>query len=318
MLAAEGNSIPSPSPIPSTFTQQPYNPYKARIEERERREAVEATNQETKTAVVNAPVEQTTVTSSVTVPPVYTPAATMPQSDAMYAELLKQAETERQKLLEESAAKDAAIQNLLKEQQELEEIRRQQRIQESLSNEAFAELSSIDPEDAKRLSATVLNAAQASLAPIQKEIQEQKRVLDERLTMQQQQVADINNARILSEINAAHPDLAQIIRTPEYSQFMAQKDGYSVKTRGDRAMEEFRAGNAAYLINLLGEFKSNSGSLPQVATVAPVQMASNNAIPPEPSKPEMTLAELNAQFRMGMDRDEYSKRLRELRAANKT
>lgn len=250
------------------------------------------------------------------------PAPVAPQIDPIRLAQMEaerqQLAAERQQLLDRSKAQDQAIQNLLQSQQELETLKRQQEIAKSLSEEQFAQLESIEPEDAKRIRESMVAATQAATMPLYKELAETRRLAEERAVQAAQEAERVRIQMLTQQITAKHPDFFTLQNTEEYRRFMSQRDGKSVKTRDDRAAEEFKAGNVEYVNDLLDQLKGTIPSADHIASVAPVQTAySASLVDPAPAAPTMTLRDLNDQYQMRqISHEQYREGLKQLRAAN--
>lgn len=254
---------------------------------------------------VQAPVSQ----------PAYTPPpATDPVVDQY---LMNQLEQERRALAARNAEQEQVIQNLLTAQQELDQIKAQQELQAAMAAEAFDDLETVDPEDAKRITNKVLNVTQRAIEPLRQEIEQQRRTADERLQAQQYQFEVQHRAEMNRRITEVHPDFLALQHNPAYHAFMQQRDGLSSKTIDQRAAEEFRAGNADYIIDVLNRLKGTIPSATQITTVAPVQTASSVATAAtDPQAPPLTLKELNDRFQMRqITPDEYKRQVQAARAA---
>lgn len=247
-------------------------------------------------------------------PPMYVQPPTVPVVDQY---LLQQLAQERDRLSAELGEKDKVIGNLLTTQQELAALKQQAQMQEALAATNFDGLETVDPEDAKRISAAVLAATQATIAPLQKQLEDERQRIQAQTQQQMQYMEQQRIQSLNQQVLSVHPDFFQLQSSPAYHAFMSQRDGLSSKTRDQRAAEEFMAGNTAYVIDMLNQMKGASPSPAQIATVAPVQSAPAAPAAPAAQTPPMTLRELNDL--MGtrqITHDEYRARLKELRAAN--
>lgn len=272
-------------------------------------------------AVQPTQVVPTTQTTSVTpvvqpsVQPVATPTAPVSTVDNY---LLQELKRERDQLVAALNEREQVINSLLPSQQELNTLKQQRAMQEALSAVNFAELESVDPEDAKKISASVLTAAQAPISALQKELEEQKKQIQQQLQQQRQSAEQQRINMLNQQVLAAHPDFFQLQNSPAYHAFMSQRDGLSVETRDQRAAREFVAGNTAYVIDLLNQMKGQSLDPVQIATVAPVQTATAAPVPAagdSQSQYKWTLKELNDAYITGVvSQDEYKKLVPEARA----
>ena len=313
--------------LPPAFRRSAVNPYKDKAEEFYK--GLEAAEQRPlsdflppnapQTPAEPAPQPEPTPQPELTPQPSvdYTP----PQynNDPALMMRIQQMEQDRAALIQQIEQQNQAIANLAESQRELDTIKAQQDIYANLDQQTFDSLSSLDPEDAKKLSAGLLNATSRSIAPLREELAQQRQLIEQRAQQQRQEmeVARIKalNARVL----AAHPDFYQLANSKQYRDFMAQRDGLSSKTRDMRAAEEFAAGNVEYVIDMLNRIKGTTPPVANVQTVAPVQIATTAGVTPNaPAQPATmdSLEELNRQFsRRQITHDEYRRRLAALRAA---
>lgn len=187
---------------------------------------------------------------------------------------------------------------------------REQAMQNALPEESFEDLDTIGAEDAKRLSDRVLGATSKSLDEIRKELAAQRDLIA-------QTAGKARESAIEQEILRAHPDFYTLVKTPEYTNFVQQRDGLSTKTKAQRLLEEFSAGNTAYVIDVLNQFKGGKPSVQSIASVAPVQTptyaypAANN-----PQQSQYTLRELNDLYQTRqISHDKFREELSKIRAA---
>ena len=311
--------------VPPAFRKAPINPYKERVEQTlgELR-AMDTTPQPNPALNTPEPAQ----------PPQSTqPQTAQPQQPAQSQQLAQQAvpygqqhfdymaamnqqlEAERRKHAEEVAAYQHQAQQLAQERDQLQAFRQQVEAQAALSPKAFEGLESTDPNDAYRISAAVLNATQAPIQALRAELQQQRDELSRSLAQHQHQLQQHRVNELSSRVLGAHPDFYQFQHTPEYINYMSQRDGLSSKTRGERAAEEFMAGNTEYVIDMLNKAKGQAPSIAPMTTVPPVQVASSVQPAAAVTTPGFTLAELNqAMQTRSISHDEYRKRLGELRA----
>lgn len=315
-VATQPNQV---SAIPSAFKRVPINPHSEKV--KEGLSQVQAPTETPQPQPPAMPLPQPSVEPLPQPPvsPIYPPQNMQPQMtyDPRAVAALQQVEGERQRLAQENAAAQQTINNLLSAQQELENLKQRQALQESLSQEAFNDLGTVDPEDAKRISAAVLNAAAPAMTAMQQELNKTKQMLAEsqqQMTarMEQQRVQQLNQ-RLLQ----AHPDFVNLQNDPSYVAFMNQRDGLSSQTRDQRAAQEFTAGNVDYVIDLLNQLKGVQPSAAQIASVAPVQTANTaSATPTQTKEAPLDLHTLNSMYQMRqITHDEYRAKLKEWRAA---
>lgn len=328
------NQEPAARPMSSSFRSVPSNPYQERaVQTRQQIADLEQANaqqiqspaptqQVAGTAVpsTQVPAQQVSAPSAPTTPPpplptqnAQVPAQPQPQqyTDPAVLAQLQQLQQERMYLQEQNARQAEAIQQLSVANQEYNALKQRAELQAAITDEAFGELSSVDTEDAKAISRATLNAVQQAMAPVYERLQQ---------TQQQQQVIDqraaerVEQQRLLSlrdKVLAAHPDFDQIQSTPEYLNYMKQRDGLSSQTRDQRAAQEFRAGNTEYVIDMLNQFKGQSPSVQSIQTVAPVQAAAGSPAP-APQQQTYTLRELNNLYHTGQITPEQYRELKPL------
>lgn len=336
---------PSGAPISKAFTRTPINPYQQRAADQ--RAAMQQGGDPTpQPAPQPAPTPQPALVpppakpNPITTPPAPQPAtqpavpptaptpaqapapAPTPNHDDIYrqmeAQFQAQLQRERQAWEQEKSQYNQTIQNLTQRSNEYDQLKAQQEMAKALSDEAFAGLEGVDVEDARRIGAVALTAANAQMAGMRKEIEEQRKLLQQGIEHQQAEAMKLRIQQLNSEVMAQHPDFFQIMQTPEYRTFMAQRDGYSSKTRDQRAAEEYANGNSAYVINLLNELKGSRPNVQDVMSVAPVQTA-QQPMPSTgtPGAPQYTLKELNDLYQMRhITHEQYREELKKLRAAN--
>lgn len=200
-------------------------------------------------------------------------------------------------LMDEHRKLSGAYQELLSRQAEYDELQRQAAARASLNAEAFKDLATVDPDDAVAISGQVMNATNAELAAIRKEMADLRASAMERdkqtaEAFAQQRMFDVNR-----RIMAAHPDYDTFRKSKQYADYMGQRDGLSSQTRDQRCAAEYMAGNADYVIDMLNRAKGASNVPADVAVVPPVQVAQGVATPPA-SRPTMTLGDLNALYQI--------------------
>lgn len=246
-----------------------------------------------------------------------TPAPTPTQVlDPRVISAYQQSEAERLRLAQELETQRETINNLLKSQQELDQLKQRQALQDSLNQDAFADLGTVDPEDAKKISNAVLNAT----APVMTAIQQENARLRQQIAESQEQIAARLEQQRIQQLNqrllAAHPDFIQLQNDPAYIAFMNQRDGLSHMTRDQRAAQEFSAGNVDYVIDMLNQLKGVQPSADSITSVAPVQTAAAAQVSQQVATPPMDLRTLNSLYQMRqISHDEYREKLKELRAA---
>lgn len=262
----------------------------------------------------------------VTPAPASTPAPA-PQQQTYDPAMVHQLMMERQQLLQEreELARQAQERNdlaaaLAQEREELSKYRQQQQLQNALPKDVFDSLESIDPDEAKRITEAVLQATQQIVAPVQQAVSQQEQRANEVLLQARQDAARARVERQNAEIMRVHPDFFTILNSPQYAEFMSQRDGLSSKTLDQRAAEEYTMGNTAYVIDLLNKFKGANATPPvseTAYTVPPIQAAGSNAVAaPSAEEPNYSLRDLNNLYQTRrIGHEQYLEMLKRLRAA---
>lgn len=247
-------------------------------------------------------------------PPVAPIPPAAPQYNPEDVQRLYDGYTQAQQQVQQQAEQMKAMQARL---DEYDQLRRQAAIQAAIPDDAFSELGTVDPEDARHIGQTVLQSVSAPLDSIRQELAEQRQMIAQQQQANQQFAAQSRLQTLSNEVLKAHPDFYNLMNTAEYKTFMSQRDGYDSKSRDQRAAEELMAGNPAYVVDLLNRFKGARPSVQSIASVAPVQTPTQTAAPAAPAAPDYTLRELNDLYQMRrISHDEYIDRLKKLRAAN--
>lgn len=335
---------PAARPMSSAFRGVPSNPYQERaMQTRQQVADIEAANAQQLQSPVptpqvggtavpnqqgqmqgvtppNVPVQrqvQPINTPSTQTPPPAPAPQTAPQPapqqypDPALAAQLQQLQQERMYLMEQNARQMEAIQHLQAANQEYNALKQRAELQASLSEDAFGELSTVDAEDAKAISRATLNAVQKAMAPVYERLQQQQQQMYDQNAMQQTRLEQQRLFSLRDRILAAHPDLEAIQSSPEYKQYMSQRDGLSSQTRDERAAQEFRAGNTDYVIDMLNQFKGQTPSVQSIQTVAPVQSAAGSPVATS-QQPVYTMRELNNLYHTGQITPEQYRELKPL------
>lgn len=189
--------------------------------------------------------------------------------------------------------------------------------QKFANNDTFAGLETVDADDARKIlqmSAEVFSEPLQATREQMQQMQTQMRQQQEYLA---QQTAAMRSQRARDELLSAHPDFFDLYdNNVAFRQFLNQRDGLSSQTREQRAIAEYNAGNAPYLIDMINQFKGVKPKADDMKTVAPVQVAQSvpNAQPAAPLR--YTLADLNYFMQTGqISQDQYRAELNKLRAA---
>lgn len=227
------------------------------------------------------------------------PPAGFPAYDAQWQQQLmaeRQAYAQReQQWLQAMQQQQAELEAARKAQAELDAYKQQAALQQQLaSDEVFNSFQTLAPDEARQLVQIATGATQQMMQQQREELARQQAAWAQHQQQMQQQTQQQARQRTSQEILAKHPDFYNLYNTPQFQQFMMQRDGLSSKTREQLATEEFYAGNSAYVIDLLDKYK---GAKPQTAPmqqVPPAQVASTAGTPQGgQQQPALTLGELN-------------------------
>lgn len=241
-------------------------------------------------------------------PPYYPPVAQRDSGmEKAYNDLTSAYEQQRQQIAE-----------LQKENDEYKRVYERASMYASIPDDYFDSMESIDAADARRISQVSIDAVQSAVEPIRRELEETRQLVAQRDAETKQRFEQERLGSLTRQVLSAHPDYFSIAQTPQYVNFINGRDGYSSQTRDQVAAQEFAAGNAAYVIDLINRFKAGNTSAQNIATVAPVQAASSytgDVRQGEP-KPSLTLHELNNLYQTGRIRyDDYIKEARRVKEA---
>lgn len=240
------------------------------------------------------------------------------------ATLQRQLEAERRAWAQKEAQWQAAYQQQQETlnqygqmAQEYNALKKQAELNQQLSNdELFSGMSSVDAEDARRIISVTAQTLQQPLDNMQAQLQRQQQQLAQQQQYIDQQVYRMQQAKASQELQAAHPDFAQLVNDPAFIQFAQQRDGYTSRSREQTAWEEFNRGNSAYVINMVNEFKGVKPTTSTIQSAPPVQVASS-AVSPQAqpqAAPRYTLGELNNLMQMRqITPDQYRVLLNEYR-----
>jgi len=217
-------------------------------------------------------------------------------------------------LMQKLQEQDTAINNLMESQKDYANLK----AQNNADNIDFGELATIDVDDAKRISSGILKAISAELAPIRAALQQQQQYAQQSVQWQEQQFIKQKAQDTVQKILAKHPDFVALQSDPAYLKFVRQRDGKSSQTRDARAAFEFQNGNVDYIVDLLNQFKQQQPQSNSIASVAPVQTATNPSAPAGPAVQLPTLNQLNSWMQMRqITPDQYRQILAKIRAAQK-
>lgn len=204
-------------------------------------------------------------------------------------------------------------------QQEYNTLKQQADINQKLSSdELFANLTSLDSDDARQLVQLTAQTLQAPLDNMRQEIQKQQEAIAQQQAYINNQVLRMQQQRATQDLYAAHPDFGQLAYDPGFTQFVQQRDGYTSRTREQTAWDEFNKGNSEYIIQMINEYKGMAPKPENMQVVPPVQVANGAVSQPQqgPVTPRFTLAELNNLMQMRqITPDQYREYLNEYRQA---
>lgn len=246
-----------------------------------------------------------------------------PQQSSVQQPVYPQYELDNRALKELAAERDALRYQLSQYQEAQKQWERQNaeaRLMSQLDESPeLRDLDSVDPEDARRIAYAASRVMQSRVDDMQKELDAQRAAAQQGWAAWQQNERAKAEELAAKQVLAAHPDFFDLYKnSTAFTDFLQGHDGYSSKTRDQQAMEEFYAGNTAYVIDLVDRFKGIQRQHTQPTSVAPVQVA-GAAVSQQPRQTQVsyTLADLNnlMQTRQ-ISQDEYREKLKAWRAAN--
>ena len=228
-------------------------------------------------------------------------------------ERINQAQQEQfQQLQARYAEQNTTIDNLLKAQQEYDQLKA---AQDATANFDYGQLTTVDPEDAKAITKNIINAVQAQLEPIKRRINDQDKQMQAATDYQERRFQQQQAAATLNKILDKHPDFLSLKDNPNYIHYLKQRDGLSSYTIDQRAASEFQLGNADYVINMLDQFKSQQPNVNSINSVAPVQTTNQTVAPAAPVQQLPTLRELNSMMQMRqITPEQYRELLKQIRS----
>lgn len=203
-------------------------------------------------------------------------------------------------------------------QAELERYKqRDELLQKLSSDEAFADMDTVTPDDARRIIQMAAEVTRPALQQTQESLAEQQRMMVQQQEALRQDLARARQQQVAQEILSQHPDFYDLYNRPDFKSYMSARDGYNSKNREQLATEEFYAGNSAYIVDLLNRFKGTLPKQQDIQQVPPVQVAGNTAMPTQPvMQPQFTLAELNSLMQTRrITPEQYRAELNKLRQA---
>lgn len=267
------------------------------------------------TAVPQPPMQNTPVQ----------PANPAPQFDAtrFAYERMQQLEAERNQMaqrLQQQEQNYAALQAQFNEQQQARQLQEQYNsLAASINRDLGEKLQSVDEADAYQIVDATLAAATPMLNEMRNRMDALQRSIDSKFQQQQALAFQQQQAATREAVLRAHPDFYQLALDPAYQAYMREKDGLSSRTRDDAALAEFQAGNAAYIIELLNQYKNRGAAVTApVGTVPPIETATAYSAPvPQINSQQQTddQAELLRLIQThAISPDEFKARLDKLRS----
>ena len=234
--------------------------------------------------------------------------------DPMLAERLA---AEREQFRQAYGAQAKELDELRAKAAELDDIKRRASVRADVQQKMLDGLSSVTPEDAQAISESVLTMADQRLDPLKQQLEQQRREFEEATARQRAELERSRREMLNGRILAAHPDFYQIMNTPEYRQYVTQRDGKSSETRDVRAAREYLNGNTDYVVDMISQFKASRAGAARPDAVPPAQVAPGG-VPAQgaPQKAPLTLRDLNNLFQTRqISPDEYMRMLPEVRKA---
>lgn len=143
-----------------------------------------------------------------------------------------------------------------------------------LTNIEIGELEYLDSDAANELKEKILvplvkrtvAATEARLAQVNSLASSALDASNSNMTKWKEEQERSNRARINSAIMERHPDVEQIIKTPEYLAFMSQVIPGTLVTYGSQIEAAYNSGNTDYVNELLDRYKQGGASLQSIAT----------------------------------------------------
>lgn len=224
---------------------------------------------------------------------------------------------EREQFRQAYGAQAKELEELRAKAAELDDIKRRASVRADVQQKMLDGLSSVTPEDAQAISESVLTMADQRLDPLKQQLEQQRREFEEATARQRAELERSRREMLNGRILAAHPDFYQIMNTPEYRQYVTQRDGKSSETRDVRAAREYLNGNTDYVVDMISQFKASRAGAARPDAVPPAQVAPGGA-PAQgaPQKAPLTLRDLNNLFQTRqITPDEYMRMLPEVRKA---
>ena len=238
-------------------------------------------------------------------PPAASPPA--PEVDtARLVEELEAAKRDNARLQEELAADRASLEKANAAQRELDERKRLEELSGALNYDPET-FSTLDPEEFKRAALPMLAAIRKFQEAEAAKVAERVEALDKKVNSRLAQADESKAAELKQLVNAAIltavPNLKQLQALPAYKTFMSQRIGKSSKTYDQAVAEEYAAGNAEFVIDVMQTFLRSTGqpaSLEHAAQVSPVRAGSQPAPGADDTTDDITFArDLNFKLQSG-------------------
>lgn len=212
------------------------------------------------------PVTSSQVQQPVSYPPVITP------EEKIKFELEKQTYLQQ---IEELKSKLEEAQQI---PDELLRLQEEKEIREHIERYG-TELSSIDPEDAKKLLGPVLAETRSKLNSLRKEALEAQKqtqkLIDDRISAIEQREAEALARKVEGEVRRAIPDFDRLIKSEAYNTFMM------APVMGDENLRVYhlanqaaRRGDSEWIINQLKSIQSSVPSIEAISSVSTTGSAS--------------------------------------------
>lgn len=243
------------------------------------------------------------------------PAPQYPPQGGYDPALAERLAAEREQFRRAYGAQAQELEELRAKAAELDDIKRRASIRADVQQKMTDGLSSVTPEDAQTISESVLTLADQRLDPLKQQLEQQRREFEEATARQRAELERSRREMLNGRILAAHPDFYDIMNTPEYRQYVSQRDGKSSETRDVRAAREYLNGNTEYVVDMISQFKASRAGAARPDAVPPAQVAPGGA-PAQgaPQKAPLTLRDLNNLFQTRqISPDEYMRMLPEVR-----
>jgi hypothetical protein len=190
------------------------------------------------------------------------------------AEVRLQLTAEREARMAAEEQRKAGEARLKADQDALAEYSQLKRTQEleQLINTQHTELSSIDPEDAKKLLKLVHEYNEISRKDMQARLDEQKQQLARQVQDTQAGLVQEQHNKFKDALTAAVPNIEQLVKSPEYRQFLKTPVSPGSKTTNEAMFQlELSQGNMGFVVSKMAEWaqaKPNPADIAQVSSAA--------------------------------------------------